>query len=46
MENIEGRDINNYLYELGPPKEIERIKKIAFQILSGLNYMHENSMVH
>lgn len=48
MDLMEGQDMLSYINnpKFGPPKDIDKIKKIGRQILSGIKYLHEHNTIH
>jgi calcium/calmodulin-dependent protein kinase I len=45
MEYCEQGDLQNYL-AFAPPLPEQQSQEVAFQILEGLNFMHENGFSH
>ena len=45
MEKIEGLHLLNYVMEQGPVSE-ERAKKMIKQVIQGVDFMHENGVIH
>ena len=49
MEYLPGRTLNQHIRKLNPSKEEghdEKIRSILKQIVSGLNYIHSNDIIH
>ena len=48
MEHIEGKNMHEYLNDVGPPKftQLPYIQNIGIQILEGIEYFHSISITH
>jgi len=48
MELMKGKDMYSYIKnkKLGPPSDINYIKKIGLQFLSAIEYLHKREIVH
>ena len=46
MEYIDGEDLESYRWRMGGRISPEDFARIALQVLTGLDYLHERGVVH